>query len=136
MPSAPLTPEQEARAQQLAADLHHALGDELLALARSLVANERRPFGVGPFAQPVALPGGRPALYEPATSTSARRLALHTPGGELLVSTKKLSPDTLDRVSRFAERKGIAVRFFRVELMDTAADLADPSNGWAAQRTV
>ena len=49
MPSAPLTPEQEARAQQLAADLHQALGDEVLAIARSLVANEQRPFGAAEF---------------------------------------------------------------------------------------
>ena len=49
MSSAPLTSEQEARAQQLAADLQHALGDELLAIARSLVANEQRPFGAAEF---------------------------------------------------------------------------------------
>ena len=49
MPSAPLSPEQEARAQQLAADLQQALGDELLAIARSLVVNERRPFGAAEF---------------------------------------------------------------------------------------
>ena len=49
MPSAPLTPKQEARAQQLAADLHQALGDEVLAIARSLVANEQRPFGAAEF---------------------------------------------------------------------------------------
>lgn len=49
MPSAPLTPEQEARAQQLAADLHQALRDDLLHIARSLVANEQRPFGAAEF---------------------------------------------------------------------------------------
>jgi len=49
MPSAPLTPEQEARAQQLAADLQDALREELLNIARSLVANEQRPFGAAEF---------------------------------------------------------------------------------------
>ncbi len=49
MASAPLTPDQEARAQQLAADLQQALADELLAIARNLVANERRPFGAAEF---------------------------------------------------------------------------------------
>src|SRR5690242_14229027 len=49
MPSAPLTPEQEARAQQLAADLQQALADDVLTLARSLVANEQRPFGAAEF---------------------------------------------------------------------------------------
>jgi hypothetical protein len=49
MPSAPLSPEQEARAQQLAADLHEALRAELLHIARSLVANEPRPFGAAEF---------------------------------------------------------------------------------------
>ena len=49
MPSAPLTPEQEARAQQLATDLHQALTDEVLAIARSLIAHEQRPFGQAEF---------------------------------------------------------------------------------------
>ncbi len=49
MPSAPLSPEQEARAQQLAADLRQALDDEVLAIARSLVANHERPFGQAEF---------------------------------------------------------------------------------------
>jgi len=49
MPSAPLTPEQETRAQQLAADLHQALADDVLALARSLIAHEQRPFGQAEF---------------------------------------------------------------------------------------
>lgn len=49
MSSPLLSPEQEARAQQLAADLQQALGDELLAIARSLVANEQRPFGTAEF---------------------------------------------------------------------------------------
>jgi hypothetical protein len=49
MPSAPLTPEQEARAQQLAADLQQALREEFLHIARSLVANEQRPFGAAEF---------------------------------------------------------------------------------------
>lgn len=49
MPSAPLNPDQEARAKQLAADLQQALGDELLAIARSLIGNEQRPFGQAEF---------------------------------------------------------------------------------------
>ena len=49
MPSAPLTPEQEARAKQFAADLQQALSEELLNIARSLVANEERPFGAAEF---------------------------------------------------------------------------------------
>ena len=48
---------------------------------------ERSPFGVGRFAQHIRLPGGRPALYEPATSSEGRRLALHTTKGEVLVAT-------------------------------------------------
>jgi len=48
--------------------------------------NERRAFGVGPFAQRVALPQGTQALYEPATSTDARRIALHTGRAEYLVA--------------------------------------------------
>jgi hypothetical protein len=47
----------------------------------------RRAFGVGPFAQRIRLDGGRAALYEPATSSDARRLSLHTAGGEVLVAT-------------------------------------------------
>jgi hypothetical protein len=48
---------------------------------------ERSPFGVGRFAQAVRLPGGGRALYEPATSSEGRRLSLHTPEGEILLST-------------------------------------------------
>jgi hypothetical protein len=47
--------------------------------------NERRAFGVGPFAQRVELPSGIRALYEPATSTDARRIALHTGRAEYLI---------------------------------------------------
>ncbi|MFN2590275.1 MAG: hypothetical protein ABR518_05860 [Actinomycetota bacterium] len=43
-------------------------------------------FGVGPFAEPITLSGGRPALYEPATITDPRRLSLHTRQGEFLVA--------------------------------------------------
>ncbi len=49
MPSVSLPPEQEARAHQLAADLRQALDDEVLAIARSLIANEERPFGQAEF---------------------------------------------------------------------------------------
>jgi hypothetical protein len=49
MPSAPLSPAQEARAQQPAADLQQALANELLAIARSLIANEQRRFGTAEF---------------------------------------------------------------------------------------
>ena len=44
-------------------------------------------FGVGPYAEPVDLPGVGPTLYEPATSAEPRRLALHTEDGEVLVAT-------------------------------------------------
>jgi hypothetical protein len=49
--------------------------------------NQSRLFGVGPFAQVVALRGREAAYYEPASATEPRRVALHTPGGEYLVAT-------------------------------------------------
>jgi hypothetical protein len=49
--------------------------------------NQRRPFGVGPFAEPIILADGGSGLYEPATSSDPRRLSLHTSRGELLVAT-------------------------------------------------
>ena len=80
LPRTPLRPYREAVAS-------YVNGLAWITVARVSGWNERRPFGVGPFAQPMALAGGRPALYEPATSASARRMAIHTPDGEILVST-------------------------------------------------
>jgi Putative zinc-finger len=76
----------------------YANGLAWLTVARVSAWHESRPFGVGSFAQPMTLPGDEPALYEPATSASARRLALHTIEGEILVSTN-LPLEELRRVA-------------------------------------
>jgi hypothetical protein len=48
--SSPLTPEQEAEAQQLAEAIRHAAADELLQIARTVVAaGDRRLFGQTEF---------------------------------------------------------------------------------------
>jgi hypothetical protein len=91
LPRTPLRPYREAVAS-------YVKGLAWITVARVSGWNERRPFGVGPFAEPVTLPGGRSALYEPATSASARRMALHTPDGEILVSTN-LPLEVLRRVT-------------------------------------
>jgi hypothetical protein len=49
--------------------------------------NQRRLFGVGDFAEPVAVGHGSVAYYEPATAQSPRRVALHSSVGEFLVAT-------------------------------------------------
>ncbi|HXF57448.1 MAG TPA: hypothetical protein VNO34_07770, partial [Actinomycetota bacterium] len=56
-----------------------------LTVARVARWDRQAPFGVGPLAEPVALANGT-GYYEPATATSPRRVALHTPVGELLVA--------------------------------------------------
>ncbi|MFL5797974.1 MAG: hypothetical protein ACJ77A_08580 [Actinomycetota bacterium] len=53
-----------------------------------------RPFGVGPFAEPVRLRGG-PGAYEPASETEPRRVAIHTAGAEYLLSTNLPRPALL-----------------------------------------
>ncbi len=55
---------------------------------------EARPFGVGPFAEPVAMPTGV-GYYEAASVTDPRRVALHTAGGELLVESNLSRADLL-----------------------------------------
>jgi hypothetical protein len=78
MPSAPLPPTQEARAQQLAAVLHQALADELLAIARRLVANEQRPFGQAEFElRDLLLRAGAKALE---LSLAQKKTATRGPG--------------------------------------------------------
>src|SRR5207248_572244 len=47
----------------------------------------RRLFGVGDFAEPVAISGRGVGYYEPATSTDARRVALHTRRADYLLSS-------------------------------------------------
>jgi hypothetical protein len=92
----------------------YANGLAWLTISRVLHWAEARPFGVGPFAQPIELPGRGPALYEPATSTSARRVSLHTPSGEILVSTN-LPFDALRRVASSLPLRAIpAPRAWRV----------------------
>jgi hypothetical protein len=50
--------------------------------------SQRHLFGVGPFAQQVALGTERAVgYYEPATATEARRVAVHTADGEFLVAS-------------------------------------------------
>jgi hypothetical protein len=49
--------------------------------------NQRRLFGVGTLAEPVPLSGGSVGYYEPATTRSPRRVAIHTAAGDLLVAT-------------------------------------------------
>jgi hypothetical protein len=70
-------------------------GERIVAYASGLawltveqVSGRRRdgPFGVGPFAEPVALAGG-PASYEPASDDGPRRVAIRTDGAEYLLST-------------------------------------------------
>src|SRR6266511_933347 len=58
---------------------------------------EGRPFGVGPFAEPVSLPTGV-GYYEAASVTDPRRVALHTAEGELRVESN-LSRGALLRVA-------------------------------------
>jgi hypothetical protein len=60
--------------------------------------DQKRPFGVGPFAEHRSLPGGTTALYEPASSSDPRRLSLHTPQGEFVVAGN-LPRATLERVA-------------------------------------
>lgn len=60
---------------------------------------QRAPFGAGPLAEPVTLPGGRETgSYEPATAEQPRRVALHTARGEYLVASN-LPRATLLRVA-------------------------------------
>ena len=61
--------------------------------------NQRRLFGVGDFAEPMALAGNSVAYYEPATAQSPRRVALHTSTGEFLVATN-LPRTSLLRIAR------------------------------------
>jgi hypothetical protein len=61
--------------------------------------DQRAPFGVGPLAQPVVLPGNAGvAYYEPASMTEARRMAIHTGRGEILV-VSDLPRSTLLRIA-------------------------------------
>jgi hypothetical protein len=61
--------------------------------------DRRHLFGVGDFAERVALGFGRGiGYYEPATSTLPRRIAIHTDSGELLVATD-LSRGRLVRIA-------------------------------------
>jgi hypothetical protein len=71
--------------------------------------SQGRPFGVGPFAEPVVLPGGgETGLYEPASSAAPRRVALHTRDGEFVVATN-LPRNTLLRVASSLPVTGIRV---------------------------
>jgi hypothetical protein len=60
--------------------------------------NQQRAFGVGPFAEPIRLPSGGVGLYEPASDTEPRRIALHTEAGEVLLATN-LPRATLERMA-------------------------------------
>src|SRR5207253_9705706 len=56
----------------------------------------RRIFAVGVFADRVAVPGRGVGYYEPATATDARRVALHTPRVEYLLSSNLPETRLLD----------------------------------------
>jgi len=57
-----------------------------LSITRVTSWDQAAPFGVGPFAERLDLPGAKGlGLYEPASSTEPRRLAMHTDQGEFLV---------------------------------------------------
>jgi UDP-GlcNAc:undecaprenyl-phosphate/decaprenyl-phosphate GlcNAc-1-phosphate transferase len=105
--------------------------------ARELLRNSELGLKVVGFVDDDRLKQGRRLHGYPIFGSTSDLERAHEQTGfcELVISTKKLSPDTLERVSHFAESKGIAVRFFRVELVGTAANLADPANAWAARRT-
>jgi UDP-GlcNAc:undecaprenyl-phosphate GlcNAc-1-phosphate transferase len=106
---------------------------------RELLRNSELGLKVVGFVDDDRLKQGRRLHGYPVLGGTAdlERTYAATQFGELVVSTKKLSAETLDRVSRFAEGKGIAVRFFRVQLVMGTADakLTPPSDGWAAQGT-
>lgn len=67
--------------------LAYSKGLSWFTVTRVIGWNQRDLFGVGPFAEAVALPTRRTGYYEPATESDARRLALHTRDGEFLVAT-------------------------------------------------
>jgi hypothetical protein len=67
-------------------------------VARVTEWDQDRPFGVGPFAEAVRLPSGGIGLYEPASDTEPRRIAIHTTNGEVLLATN-LPRATLERVA-------------------------------------
>jgi hypothetical protein len=64
----------------------YARGLSWITVARVSGWDERRPFGVGPFAESVRLANGA-GFYEPASSMDPRRVALHTNDGEFLIET-------------------------------------------------
>jgi hypothetical protein len=68
--------------------------------------NQRGLFGVGPFAEPISLPGAGIGYYEPATQSDPRRIALHTSDGEFLVATN-LPRAGLVRIARSLAAKGL-----------------------------
>jgi UDP-GlcNAc:undecaprenyl-phosphate/decaprenyl-phosphate GlcNAc-1-phosphate transferase len=104
--------------------------------ARELLRNSELGLKVVGFVDDDRLKQGRRLHGYPIFgSTSELERAYEETGfREMVISTKKLSVDTRDRLSRFAETRGIAVRFFRVELVDTAAP-SGTSAAWIAQRT-
>jgi hypothetical protein len=70
-----------------ASTVAYASGLTWLTVTRVTGWTERRTFGVGSFASPVDIGADGTAWYEPATSTSPRRVALHTSAGEFLVDS-------------------------------------------------
>jgi hypothetical protein len=76
----------------------YARGLSWLTVTRITGWDQDRPFGVGPFAETVRLSSGGSGLYEPASDTDPRRIALHTTDGEVLLATN-LPRATLERVA-------------------------------------
>ncbi|HJP66918.1 MAG TPA: hypothetical protein VKA30_11525 [Actinomycetota bacterium] len=84
----------------------YARGLSWATVTRVLGWDQRRPFGVGAFAEPVELPGGGVGLYEPASGSDPRRLSLHTPQGEFLVATNLPRAD-LERLAGSLPARGL-----------------------------
>jgi hypothetical protein len=78
--------------------LAYARGLSWVTVTQVSAWDQRRPFGVGAFAELRTLDGGNTARYEPASSTAPRRLSLHTSQGEFLVAGN-LPRSTLEHVA-------------------------------------
>lgn len=68
-------------------ELAFARGLSWLTVIRVTGWRQKAAFGIGPFAERSALPGGGLGYYEPADGIEPRRIALHTARGEFLVAT-------------------------------------------------
>lgn len=90
-----------------ASTVAYASGLTWLTVTRVTGWKLRRRFGVGPFASPVTLGSNGRAFYEPASSDSPRRVAIHSADGEFLVDSN-LAPGQLLRVAGSLPVSGLA----------------------------